>query len=499
MKFSEEQIDALLEVSKNLMNRGEVKGVLEDLLDISMATLKAERGFLVIQTEHDEKPLIRSARNIEPPSEDLHADISFSITKDVMESKQPVLTKNATTDPRFKSQESIVLHGIQSVACVPLVKNEKGIGALYMDSRGNQDLFTTMTLNYLNVVASFAVLAMDNALKIENLEEQNRLLSAENTRQYGFKDIVGNSPAMKRVFDLCARMARSKFPILILGESGTGKELVSKAIHYNSPRKDKPFMALYCGNISENLLESELFGHRKGAFTGATENKKGMLELADGGTFLLDEIADIPITLQAKLLRFLQEGEIKPVGDNIVRKVDVRILAATNKNLMQEVQNGNFREDLFYRLNVLKLDLPPLRDRREDIPLLALHFLRKHTAQTGMREVGISKATLNNLRNHIWHGNVRELENVIARAVVMCADDEIDENCILFDEPFAGDDTGVSVGEGDTALKSVIKQHVIGILKMTDGNRSEAKRLLGISRNYLYSLIDEIKADGIEI
>ena len=294
-------------------------------------------------------------------------------------------------------------------------------------------------------------------------------------------------------------MARSKFPILILGESGTGKELVSKAIHYNSPRKDKPFMALYCGNISENLLESELFGHRKGAFTGATENKKGMLELADGGTFLLDEIADIPITLQAKLLRFLQEGEIKPVGDNIVRKVDVRILAATNKNLMQEVQNGNFREDLFYRLNVLKLDLPPLRDRREDIPLLALHFLRKHTAQTGMREVGISKATLNNLRNHVWHGNVRELENVIARAVVMCADDEIDENCILFDEPFAGDDTGVSVGEGDTALKSVIKQHVIGILKMTDGNRSEAKRLLGISRNYLYSLIDEIKADGIEI
>ena len=498
MKFSEEQIDALLEVSRALMNRGEVAGVLEDLLDISMETLKAERGFLVVRTEEDEKPIIRSARNIDPHSDDWHADISFSITKDVMDSRQPVLTKNATTDPRFKSQESIVLHGIQSVACVPLIKNERSIGALYMDSRGNQDLFTTMTLNYLIVVASFAVLALDNALKIEKLEEQNRLLAEENTRQFGFNGMVGKSAAMNRVMNLMARVARANLPVLILGESGTGKELVSRAIHYNSPRKDKPFMALYCGNISENLLESELFGHKKGAFTGATENKKGMLELADGGTFLLDEIGDIPLNLQAKLLRFLQEGEIKAVGDNFVKKVDVRILAATNKNLVKEVQNGNFREDLFYRLNVLKLDLPPLRERREDIPLLALHFLRKHIEQNRSREIGISKSVLNSLRHYPWPGNVRELENVIARAVVMCSGDEINENYILFDEPMTGD-IGGQFNDSDITLKSVMKQHVIKILNMTEGNRSEAKRILGISRNYLYSLIDEIKEDGTEI
>ncbi|MBC8276704.1 MAG: sigma-54-dependent Fis family transcriptional regulator, partial [FCB group bacterium] len=266
----------------------------------------------------------------------------------------------------------------------------------------------------------------------------------------------------------------------------------------SSPRKDRPFMALYCGNISENLLESELFGHKKGAFTGAVENKKGMLELADGGTFLLDEIADIPLNLQAKLLRFLQEGEIKAVGDNRTKKVNVRILAATNKILIDEVKKGNFREDLYYRLNVLKLDLPPLRERRDDIPLLALHFLKKHTDQDGAGNIGISKNILKSLRLHSWPGNVRELENVIARAVVMCTKDEIDEDCILFDEPAMNSADG-RFDDNDMTLKAVMKQHVMRILSLTEGNRSEANRILGISRNYLYSLIDEIKEDGVEL
>lgn len=498
MKFTSEQMDSLLEVSRNLMNRKAVKGVLEDLLDSSMETLNAQRGFLVIQSEEDSEPTLKSARNIDLEPADWRRDISFSIVKEVMDSRKPILTKNARTDPRFNLQESIVLHGIQSVACVPLVKEEKSIGALYMDSRGQQDLFTTHTINFLTIVASFAVLALDNALNIEKLEEQNRLLAEENSRRNGLDGIVGSSAAMNKIYDLTARMARSSLPVLILGESGTGKELISRAIHYSSPRKDRPFMALYCGNISENLLESELFGHKKGAFTGAVENKKGMLELADGGTFLLDEIADIPLNLQAKLLRFLQEGEIKAVGDNRTKKVNVRILAATNKILIDEVKKGNFREDLYYRLNVLKLDLPPLRERRDDIPLLALHFLKKHTDQDGAGNIGISKNILKSLRLHSWPGNVRELENVIARAVVMCTKDEIDEDCILFDEPAMNSADG-RFDDNDMTLKAVMKQHVMRILSLTEGNRSEANRILGISRNYLYSLIDEIKEDGVEL
>ena len=498
MNFTSSQIDSLLAVSQTLIKRKEAKGVLEDLLDIAMETLKAERGFLVIQLEHDDEPILRSARNIEPGSIKDRGDISFSIIKEVMASKQPILTKNARTDPRFDGQESILIHGIQSVACVPLLKEDRSIGALYMDSRGFHDLFTRHSINYLIVVASFAALALENALQIEKLEEQNRLWAREITRQQGFSGIIGTSVSIKRIFDLMARMAPSHLPVMIMGESGTGKELISRAIHYNSPRKDKPFMALYCGNIAENLLESELFGHKKGAFTGAVESKKGLLELADGGTFLLDEVADIPINLQAKLLRFLQEGEIRPVGGNVTRKVDVRILVSTNKNVNEGLKSGKFREDLYYRLNVLTLNVPPLRERVEDIPLLSLHFLRKQAELSGKPLLGITKKALKRLQLHNWPGNVRELENVISRAVVMCIEKEIDENSILLDQSTFGK-SGKDTLPDELILKTAVKQHVFRVLNLTQGNRSEAKRLLNVSRSYLYTLIDEMKKDGIEI
>ena len=498
MKFTEQHIDSLLKVSQNLMKRRDADGVLEDLLDIAMETIKAERGFLVIQNDGDSGQIIRSARNIDQNTLSALNEISLSVIRKVILSKEPILTKNASTDPRFSGQESILIHGIQSVACVPLIKEDSSIGALYMDSRGYQDLFTKQTIDYLIIVASFAVLALDNALKFEQLEEQNRIWREEITRQHGFDGIIGTSASMTRIFDLMARMAPSHLPIMILGESGTGKELVARAIHYNSHRKDKPFMALYCGNLSENLLESELFGHKKGSFTGASDNKKGMLEVAHGGTFLLDEVADIPITLQAKLLRFLQEGEIRSVGDNVVKKVDVRILAATNKDLAAMVKEGKFREDLYYRLNVLTLNIPSLRDRVEDIPLLALHFLRKHEEMSGKKALKMSKKTLKLLQLHNFPGNVRELENIIARSVVMCLGDEIDESCLIFDVS-AGDFSHVSLTMNGMSLKSTVRQHIYKVLKSVDGNRSEAKRILEVSRSYLYSVIEELKKDGIEI
>ncbi|MBC8203906.1 MAG: sigma 54-interacting transcriptional regulator, partial [FCB group bacterium] len=485
MKFSPEHIDSLLEVSQTLMKRKEAKGVLEDLLDIAMDTLKAERGFLVIQSDQDEEPILRSARNIDIGRLSETSGISFSIIDEVIISKQPILTKNASLDPRYQGQDSIRIHGIRSVACVPLLKENLSIGALYVDSRIFHDLFTVETINYLTIVASFAALALDHALSFEKLEEQNRFYAEEFSRYQGFEGIVGTSAALTRIFDLMSRMAPSHLPILIMGESGTGKELVARAVHNNSPCREKPFFALYCGNIPENLLESELFGHVKGAFTGAFETKKGLLELADGGTFLLDEVADIPINLQAKLLRFLQEGEIKSVGDNMIRKVNVRILAASNKNIKEKVENGSFREDLYYRLNVLSLEIPPLRERIEDIPLLALHFLKKHTELSGKSPVGISKKALKLLQLYDWPGNVRELENVIARAVVMCPGDKIDEDSIVLDytdNGFSGRRTYSGL-----ELRTAIKKHVQKVLKLTNGNRSEAKRLLKVSRTYLYT------------
>lgn len=480
------------------MQRKDSKGVLEDLLDISMETLTAERGFLVIQSGSGEDPIIRSARNIDAANLIRNKDISYSIIDEVMNSGEPVLTKNASVDPRFQGQESIQLQGIRSAACVPLLRGNQRVGALYMDSRGHPDLFNKETISYLTILASFAALALDHALSFEKLEEQNRLLAEDISRQQGFEGIVGTSACITRIFDLMARMAPSQLPILILGESGTGKELVARALHRNSPRCDRPFLALYCGNISENLLESELFGHAKGAFTGATETKKGLLELADGGTFLLDEVADIPISLQAKLLRFLQEGEIRAVGDNIIRKVDVRILAATNKSLIQRVDSGEFREDLYYRLNVLSLEIPPLRNRIEDIPLLALHFLKKQGEAIDSPPTGISKNALHLLQMHGWPGNVRELENVIARAVVMCTGDKIDEDSVVIDNSINSYTGDRSIRNG-FELKSAIKSHVQKVLTLTKGNRSEAKRLLNVSRSYLYTLIDEMRSDGIEI
>ena len=498
MKFTEQHIESLLKVSTNLMNRRNSDGVLEDLLDIAMEAIKAERGFLVIQDNSNQEPIIRSSRNIDQKTLSALGEISFSVIRKVIESQEPILTKNAGTDPRFSGQESILIYGIQSVACVPLIKENRSIGALYMDSRGFQDLFTKLTIDYLIIVASFAVLALENALKFEALEEQNRIWAEEITRQHGFDGIVGTSASITRIFDLMARMAPSHLPVLILGESGTGKELIARAIHYNSQRKDKPFMALYCGNLSENLLESELFGHKKGSFTGASENKKGMLEIADGGTFLLDEVADIPISLQAKLLRFLQEGEIKSVGDTAIKSVDVRILAATNKDLGAFVKEGKFREDLYYRLNVLSLSLPPLRERVEDIPLLSLHFLRKHETLCGKKGLKLSKKSIKLLQMHNFPGNVRELENVIARSVVMCLGDQIDESCLIFDDG-AGDSNHVSLSIAGMSLKSILKQHVYKVLKSVNGNKSEAKRILEVSRSYLYSIIDELKNDGIDV
>ncbi|MEZ4600208.1 MAG: sigma-54 dependent transcriptional regulator [Syntrophotaleaceae bacterium] len=347
-------------------------------------------------------------------------------------------------------------------------------------------------------------LIVKNALERKALRQENLELKKELGQRYSFANLVGKSRRMQEVYQFIEKVADSKATILITGESGTGKEVVAKAIHYNSNRKDQPFVAINCGAIPENLLESELFGHEKGSFTGAVQQKAGLFEVADGGTIFLDEIAELPAMMQVKLLRVLQEHEFRRVGGTRNLKVDVRLIAATNKDLEQEVTDEHFREDLFYRLNVIRVNLPPLRERREDIPLLVEHFLRKFT---GREEITVSETLLRRLLDYSWPGNIRELENTVERCVVLGSGDDLEEG---LPDHIRSQRQGGNSGsleeipdEGldlDAYLGSIEKDILLKALDKVGGVRKRAAELLNISfRSIRYRLAKfGIDADGEE-
>lgn len=326
-----------------------------------------------------------------------------------------------------------------------------------------------------------------NALRTKELFQENRALRRELAQKYSFSEIIGNSAALQAVFRLIEKVSATNANILIQGESGTGKELVARAIHQNSPRSDKPFVAINCGALPESLLESELFGHTKGSFTGAIADKKGLFRAAGGGTLFLDEIGEIPIALQVKLLRALQEHEITPIGSTVSVKFDARIVAATNRNLEEEVGKGNFREDLFYRLNVIEVFLPPLRERREDIPLLAKHFVTKSANEQKQKEKVISKEAMTALINYNWQGNIRELQNAVERAFILSSD-EIDLESlppkVKINSPHGfeiRDPNGLN-----PTLEEVERRYVLEILKNVNQDKTLAANILGIDLSTLY-------------
>jgi DNA-binding NtrC family response regulator len=330
------------------------------------------------------------------------------------------------------------------------------------------------------------LLIINKALEEKDLRSEVVQLREEVRTKYQFDNIIGKSKVMQVVFDIVRRVSDSKSTVLIIGESGTGKELVAKAVHYNSPRQDKPFVALNCSAIPETLLESELFGHVKGSFTGAIANKKGIFESANQGTILLDEIGEISPAMQVKLLRVLQEREIKRVGSTSIITVDFRLIAATNKDLEEEVRRGNFRDDLFYRLSVIPIHLPSLRDRPEDIPLLANHFLKKFAAEANSSVRTISKEAMAYLVNYSWPGNVRELENVIERAITLGR-----HNSIVTEDlpPYVLTKSAVPSDEsedGDPTLEELEKDYIKKVLKKVKGHKIQAANILGIDRRTLY-------------
>jgi DNA-binding NtrC family response regulator len=340
---------------------------------------------------------------------------------------------------------------------------------------------------------------IQNALEAQELRRENTRLQTELEGRYSFGSMVGKTRAMEEVYDLVETVAKSRSTVLITGESGTGKELVARAIHYNSPRRNRPFVKLNCAALPQDLIESELFGHEKGAFTGAVKQTKGRFELADGGTLLLDEISEIEPPLQAKLLRVLQEREFERIGSGHTIKVDVRIVATTNRNLQDEIDKGHFREDLFYRLNVIPVRMPSLRDRKADVPLLAEHFLDKYNRENGKSISSLTARALDILMSYDWPGNVRELENYLERAVVICQEPQISESHLPLDvltgaPRSAASDDGMSVG---TTVHEMEKRLILKTLESCDGNRTTAADILGISSRTLRNKLHEYGMAGI--
>lgn len=334
------------------------------------------------------------------------------------------------------------------------------------------------------------ILRIENLLKQKKLMQENRYLREQIDQKFNFNHIIGESPAMKEVYRLVKRVSNATSNVLVTGPSGTGKELVARAIHSSSERSSQPFIAINCGAIPKDLVESELFGHKKGAFTGAQTDKDGVFVAANKGTVFLDEVAEIPLDQQVNLLRVIQEREVKPVGSNNIVTFDTRIIAATNKNLAQKVEEGNFREDLYYRLNVVEIPLPPLQDRKEDIPLLAQHFLKKYSRQLNRPVKGINGEAMGALMAFEWQGQVRELENIIERAVLLGDEEFITMDDLPSNIRASGKESDYDTESLEEAVQVFEKHHILSVIKRTDGNKSEAARLLGIDPSTLYRKLE---------
>lgn len=490
--ISEQYLTALLDISQKINSIQDFDELLSSVLDIALEQLSAERGFILLKEDEGDELIARAVRNMQSEKLAEMADISHSTVQKVQETSQPILTFDALSDDRFDAAQSIMLHKIRSIACVPFLLREKLLGLLYIDSRNEKARLTKQSLAFLQAFANQAAIALENARLLQKLQTENAILKEEFHRIYSFKEIIGKSNAMQRVFQMMGKVLDNETTVLITGPSGTGKELVARAIHYNGRRKDEPFVAINCGAIPENLIESELFGHKKGAFTGAVSDKKGLIESANGGTLFLDEVGELPLTMQVKLLRFLQDHQFNPVGDVRTRQADVRIVSATNRNLQEAIEEGLFREDLFYRLNVIQIPLPPLKERLKDIPLLAQHFLKTFSKKLGKKVTGCSGEALDLLQEYDWPGNVRELENAIERAVVMDSDGRIGIDDLVLAtrrKPTAGIEAGLT-------LNDLSKQLLEKTLAAVDGNKTRAAEMMGVSLRWVHYKMKEWNIPG---
>ena len=481
-------LNALLKISRVVHAIRDLEELQAQLLDLIFEVVPAGRGAILLsdgegpdfssmyaRTRQDGEQLVR---------------VSRTIARKVMKENVAILGVDIASSGNFREVESLVASHVRSLVCVPLSVFQRMIGCIYLDNTSVANRFHEDHLQLMAGVAGISAVALDNARRLQWLEQENQRLTTE-VRQD--QSLVGEGTRMKDIFQFLARAAPSDSTVLIDGESGTGKELVAKALHRNSARANKPFVAINCAAIPETLLEDDLFGHEKGAFTGAATQKKGRVEIADGGVLFLDEIGDLAPSLQVKLLRVLQEREFERVGGTHPIKVNIRLIAATNRDLEDAVKKGEFRQDLYYRLAVVSVTMPPLRERREDIPMLTRHFVQKHAMRCRVKARPVSREAMAALVNYEWPGNVRELENAIERALVMGSSDmvlleDLPESLL---EQKAPED--FEEGKYHASVKEHKKQLILDAIAQTRGNYVEAAGILGVHPNYLHRLIRNLQ------
>ncbi len=476
-------LSVLMKISTTINSIRGLDNLLERLLELLFEVIPAQRGAILLTDESlFETSLVFGLDRAR--GKDAAVNVSRTIVQQVLRDGVALLANDAASETTLVS-DSLIAARTHSVMCVPLILFERKLGVLYLDSAMPRDQFNREHLQLVTAIAGIAAVAIENARRFEWLETENERLLADVNIEH---NMIGESIAMQRIYHFISKVAPTDATVLIGGESGTGKELAARAIHRNSKRAQKPFVAVNCAALNESLLESELFGHEKGSFTGAFAQKKGRLEVADGGTVFLDEIGELTPPLQVKLLRVLQERQFERVGGTVTIDVDLRLIAATNKNLEEAIEAGQFREDLFYRLNVVSLEMPALRDRRDDIMLLANYFADKYGARCNRKLKGFSTETRNFLTAYDWPGNVRELENAIERSVVLGTTELI----LPEDLPEAVLEAELSPGlmlRYHEAVTQAKRQIILDATAQANGNFTEAARLLGVHPNYLQRLI----------
>jgi len=478
-------LNALLKISRVVHAIRDLEELQAQLLDLIFEVVPAGRGAILLSEGSGQEFNCLYARTRQGGQPQL-VRVSRTIARQVMTDNVAILGVDVPASGSLRDVESLVASEVRSLLCVPLSVFQRMIGCIYLDNASTANRFNEDHLQLMAAVAGISAVALDNARRSQWLEQENQRLTTEVRQE---QSLVGDGGKMKEVFQFLGRVAQTDSTVLIDGESGTGKELAAKALHRNSHRSNKPFVAINCAAIPETLLETELFGHERGAFTGAGQQRKGRLEVADGGVVFLDEIGELAPSLQVKLLRVLQEREFERIGGNHTIRVDIRLIAATNRDLSEAVRKGEFRQDLYYRLAVVRLTMPPLRERREDIPMLTRHFVQKHAQRCRVKAKPISREAMAAMVNYEWPGNVRELENAVERALVMGLSDmvlleDLPESLVEQNPP-----EEIQEGKYHAKVKELKKQLIIDAVEQTGGNYVEAAAILGVHPNYLHRLI----------
>lgn len=476
-------LNALLKISTMLSTVRQLAQLETTLLQTLLETIPADRGAILRVHENSEE-VVASYGTDKIPRPQQPIRISRSVVQKVMRKGVAILCVDVRDDQSLGDAESLFAAQVHSLLCVPLIIRDRVAGLIYLDTSNRGIVLDEGHLQLVTAVGSIAAVAIENVQHLEWLQGENQRLHQQVNLEH---NMIGESPRMRDVYRFIERVAPASTTVLIRGESGTGKELVAHAIHSNSDRSAKQFVAINCAVLSEPLLESELFGHEKGAFTGAVAQKRGRLEVADGGTLFLDEVGELAPATQAKLLRVLQERQFERLGSTRSINVDVRIIAATNRNLEEAIKSGRFRDDLYYRLNVISLTLPPLRERRDDIPLLAYYFIEKYSKKCKRLVNGISPEARACLVAYDWPGNVRELENTIERAIVLgntevIVPEDLPESLLTGSAP-------QKLPDYHEAVNEMKKKIIQGAIEQAGGNYTQAAKLLGIHSTNLHRLI----------